>query len=205
MALAVESPTGSAADPVEIHEIVIVGSGFSGIGAAIKLKEMGIRDIVILEKADELGGTWRANDYPGLVVDMPSFIYSYPFEMSPEWTRVYPTGREMRDYTAHCAEKYGIRELVRCAQTVVSTEWDAERNLWLTRIEGGETIASRYFVSASGLLVHPQLPDIEGIVGRAWRAALLAGEEKITRDRLVIRQDCLCHLLQDYLHHEVEL
>jgi cation diffusion facilitator CzcD-associated flavoprotein CzcO len=163
MALAVESPTGTAADPVEIHEIVIVGSGFSGIGAAIKLKEMGIRDIVILEKADELGGTWRANDYPGLVVDMPSFIYSYPFEMSPEWTRVYPTGRERRDYTDHCADKYGIRELVRCAKTVVSSEWDAERNLWLTRIEGGETIASRYFVSASGLLVHPQLPDIEGI------------------------------------------
>ncbi len=81
------------------HEIVIVGSGFSGIGAAIELQRKGIHDYIILEKSDDLGGTWRDANYPGLTVDMPSFIYSYPFEMSPEWDRVYPTGPEIKAYT----------------------------------------------------------------------------------------------------------
>jgi cation diffusion facilitator CzcD-associated flavoprotein CzcO len=144
------------------HEVVIVGTGFSGLGAAIKLKQMGI-DFVVLEKADDIGGTWRDNDYPGLHVDMPSWIYSYPFEMSAEWSRVYPAGREIKAYADHCTDKYGVRPHIRFGKTVLRTEYDEAENVWRTHLDGGEVISSRYFVSASGLLIEPRLPDIQGI------------------------------------------
>ena len=94
-------------------QVAIVGTGFSGIGAAIKLKQIGIDDFVMIEKADDIGGTWRDNDYPGLAVDMPSFIYSYPFEMRADWSRVYAPAREIKEYADHCVERYDIRRHVR--------------------------------------------------------------------------------------------
>jgi cation diffusion facilitator CzcD-associated flavoprotein CzcO len=145
------------------HEVVIVGSGFSGLGAAIKLRQIGIEDFTILEKADDLGGTWRDNDYPGLAVDMPSFIYCYPFEMSAHWSRVYPPRDEIKAYADHCAAEYDVRSHIRFGKTVVETTWDPQRTAWLTRLDDGEIVSSRYFVSASGLLVEPKLPEIEGI------------------------------------------
>ena len=145
------------------HEVVIVGCGFSGLGAAIKLKQIGIHDFSVLEKADDLGGTWRDHDYPGLAVDMPSFIYSYPFEMSAEWSRVYAPAAEIKAYADRCAEKYGVRPHIRFRSHVTRTEYDSERNVWLTQLDGGEVISSRYFVSASGLLIEPKMPAIEGL------------------------------------------
>ena len=142
---------------------MIVGSGFSGIGAAIKLREIGVHDFVVLEKADDLGGTWRDNDYPGLAVDMPSFIYSYPFEMRSDWSRVYAPAQEIKAYVDHCADRYQIRQHIRFGNRVLSTEYDEVRNVWRTRIDGGGELVSRYFVGASGLLVEPKLPDIPGI------------------------------------------
>ena len=147
------------------HEVVVVGSGFSGIGVAIKLREIGLHDFVVLEKADDIGGTWRDHDYPGLVVDMPSFIYSYPFEMSAEWSRVYAPAREIKAYADHCVDKYGVRLHLRFGERVTRTVYDAERNAWLTHLESGRSLASRYLVSASGLLVEPKMPDIEGLDG----------------------------------------
>jgi cation diffusion facilitator CzcD-associated flavoprotein CzcO len=165
MALAIGATRDRSSSAGPDHEVVIVGSGFSGIGAAIRLKQLGIHDFVVLEKADDLGGTWRDNDYPGLAVDMPSFIYSYPFEMSPEWSRVYPPAREIKAYTDHCADKYGIRPHLRFGRTVVQSAYDEERNVWRTEFEGGGGVVSRYFVSASGLLVRPRMPAIDGIDG----------------------------------------
>ena len=163
MAVAIDSTPEFAPTRDLDYELVIVGSGFSGIGAAIKLKKMGLHDFIILEKADDLGGTWRDNDYPGLAVDMPSFIYSYAFELSAEWSRVYAPAREIKAYADDCAEKYDIRRHIRFGKTVLRTDYDADRNAWLTCTSDGEVVASRYFVSASGLLVEPRMPDIEGI------------------------------------------
>lgn len=143
-------------------EVVVLGAGFAGLGAAIKLGKLGI-DYVVLEKADGIGGTWRDHDYPGLAVDMPSWIYSYPFEKSAEWSRVYAPAREIKAYAEHCAEKYGVRPRVRFGQHVTETRYDAELNVWVTRTTDGEEISSRYFVSASGLLVEPCLPEISGL------------------------------------------
>lgn len=147
------------------HEVVIIGSGFSGLGAAVALRKMGIEDFLILEREEQLGGTWVQNDYPGLEVDMPFFIYSFPFAMKPDWSQVYPTGQEMKEYTLHCAREYDLVRRTRCATTVERTEYDSDANVWRIRTEGGETIVTRYLVNATGLLVIPQMPDIEGIEG----------------------------------------
>ncbi len=145
------------------HEVVIIGAGFSGIGAAIALSRIGIRDYVVLERADEVGGTWRQNDYPGLAVDMPTFIYSYPFEMVPDWSRLYAPRDEIKAYADHCVEKYGVAPHLRFGRCVEEVVYDEADNAWEIHLEGGEALRCRYVVSASGLLVEPKMPDIEGI------------------------------------------
>lgn len=145
------------------HEVVIVGSGFSGLGAAHALEEMGIDDFLLLEREAELGGTWVQHDYPGLEVDMPFFIYSFPFETRADWSQLYPTGREMRRYTLDFARRRGFDRKTRCNAEVERAEYDAEANLWRLRIRGGGELRARYLVSATGLLVVPRLPDLDGI------------------------------------------
>lgn len=152
-----------ASRAVPDHDVVIVGAGFSGIGAAIELQNKGFHDYVLLEKGERLGGTWRDATYPGLSVDMPSFIYSYPFEPWAEWDRVYPERAQIDAYTRHCADKYGVTPHVRTGRTVRRASWDAARRWWSIEIEGGERLTARYLVSATGLLVEPQRPEIDGL------------------------------------------
>ena len=95
------------------YETVIVGAGFSGIGAAIKLDKAGLGDYVVIEVGDGPGGTWYWNTYPGIAVDIPSFSYQFSFEKSPDWTRTYAPGSELKAYAEHCVEKYGLRSKIR--------------------------------------------------------------------------------------------
>ncbi|MFO0691243.1 MAG: NAD(P)/FAD-dependent oxidoreductase [Myxococcota bacterium] len=145
------------------HEVVIVGSGFSGIGAAVALRKMGIEDFVLLEREKAFGGTWVQHAYPGLEIDMPFFVYSYPFEPRWSWSQLYPTGDEYADYTRFCADKYDVTRRIRCGCGVKEARWDEAAKVWRTTLESGETLVSRYLVSATGLLVVPKLPEIEGI------------------------------------------
>ena len=145
------------------HEVVIVGSGFSGLGAAHALRKIGIDDFLILEREDEPGGTWVQHDYPGLEVDMPFFIYSFPFDMKPDWSHVYPSGPEMKAYTQEVARKLDLNRRTRCGAAVERAGYDEAANVWRVRLESGEEITCRYLVNATGLLVIPKLPDIEGI------------------------------------------
>ena len=171
------------------HEVVIIGSGFSGLGAAVALHEMGIENFVILEREEELGGTWVQHDYPGLEVDMPFFIYSFPFEMKDDWSQVYPTGKEMKQYTLHCAEKFDLRRRTRTSTTVERTEYDADANVWRVTVAGGQTIVSRYLVNATGLLVVPKMPDIEGIddfEGKIIHSARWDNEYDLTGKRVAM-------------------
>lgn len=141
----------------------MVGCGFSGLGVGIKLRRMGVRRFVILERASDLGGTWRDNDYPGLAVDMPSFIYCFPFEMSPRWSRVYAPANEIKAYADACAEKYGVREHIRYECEVVRAAFDEAHARWELTLANGDTLRARYLVNASGLLIEPRMPEIEGI------------------------------------------
>ncbi|NED61292.1 FAD-dependent oxidoreductase, partial [Streptomyces sp. SID10244] len=88
------------------HDVMIVGAGFGGMGAAIELKRLGIDDIAILEREDDLGGTWHVNHYPGLAVDIASVTYSYSFEPNPYWSRLFAPGVELKQYAEHVADKY---------------------------------------------------------------------------------------------------
>lgn len=89
------------------HEVIIIGGGFSGIGAAIKLDEIGMRDYLLVEQGDGIGGAWHFNTYPGVAVDIPSLSYSFSFERNPEWSRVFAPGKELKAYAEHCVDKYG--------------------------------------------------------------------------------------------------
>src|SRR5262249_15346032 len=93
--------TATAANVRPDYEALIIGCGFGGMGAAIQLKRLRIDSILMLDRADDLGGTWHLNTYPGLAVDIPSFTYSYSFEPNPHWSRMYAPGRELKAYCTH--------------------------------------------------------------------------------------------------------
>ena len=99
---------GSEADRVESYRVVVLGGGMSGICMGVKLREAGIEDFVILEKADAVGGTWRENTYPGVACDVPSHLYSYSFELNPNWSHFYSSGAEIWAYCEAVVEKYGL-------------------------------------------------------------------------------------------------
>ena len=106
------------------YDTVIVGAGFSGIGAAIKLDKAGLGDYLVIEAGDAPGGTWYWNTYPGIAVDIPSFSYQFSFEQSPSWSRTYAPGHELKAYADHCVDKYGLRPKIRFNTKVLGAAFD---------------------------------------------------------------------------------
>src|SRR3954470_5603639 len=118
------------------HSVVIIGSGFGGIGMAIRLREAGVHDVVILEKAGDIGGTWRDNTYPGAACDVPSHLYSFSFERRRDWSRRFPPQAEILDYLRNTAAKYGIEP--RFGTEVNEAVFDDEQGLWRVTTTQGE-------------------------------------------------------------------
>jgi cation diffusion facilitator CzcD-associated flavoprotein CzcO len=147
------------------YQTVIVGAGFSGIGAAIKLDEAGLHSYLVIEAGDGPGGTWYWNRYPGVAVDIPSFSYQFSFEQRPDWSRTYAHGHELRAYADLLAEKYGVRPKIRFNTKVLDATFDEEYDLWRLRLDSGEEVTSRYVINAGGVLTTPKLPDIAGVDG----------------------------------------
>ena len=145
------------------HEIVVVGAGFSGIGAAIKLRRAGFCDYVVLDEADGVGGTWHWNTYPGIAVDIPSFSYQYSFEPRTSWSRVYAPGAELKDYAEHCVDKYGVRDAFRFGTGVAEANYDESEQCWRLTTTAGEELSCRFLLNATGALTAPKKPDIAGI------------------------------------------
>jgi cation diffusion facilitator CzcD-associated flavoprotein CzcO len=144
-------------------DVAIVGSGFSGLCMAIRLKQGGQPSFTVLEKADAIGGTWRDNDYPGCACDVPSHLYSFSFEPNPRWTRQFAPQREIRAYIEHCADKYGLREHLRLGFEVARAEYDEAGAFWRVQASDGRTIVARHVVLGGGALHRPSYPAIEGI------------------------------------------
>ncbi|ONI75101.1 monooxygenase [Actinosynnema sp. ALI-1.44] len=145
------------------HEAVIIGAGFGGMGAAIQLDRLGIRDYVILDRETDLGGTWHVNRYPGLAVDIASVTYSYSFEPNPNWSRLFAPGAELKRYAEHVADKYDLRRRMRFGTTVTSARWDEAAQRWQITVDGAEPLSARYLFTATGFLSQPKTPDIPGI------------------------------------------
>jgi cation diffusion facilitator CzcD-associated flavoprotein CzcO len=140
---------------------VIIGAGMAGILSAIKLEEAGFEDIVIYEKADRLGGTWRENTYPGIACDVPSHFYSYSFALNPEWSRHYAPGAEIRDYFENVARRYGVDARIRFGKEIVRCEHVNGR--WRLRASDGVEDEADFVIAATGVLHHPAYPDIPGL------------------------------------------
>lgn len=144
------------------HEVVVIGAGFGGIAAAAKLRESGFRDVVVFEEADELGGTWRENTYPGCACDVPSALYSYSFAPNPDWTRMYAGNAEIHDYLRRTADDLGVTGLIRFGTKVESAHWDDLDLTWRLETSAG-AVTARWVVAACGPLHRPSMPDIAGI------------------------------------------
>ncbi|MEY8018064.1 flavin-containing monooxygenase [Mycobacterium servetii] len=147
------------------YDVVIVGAGFGGIGAAIQLKRLGYDNIAILEREPGLGGTWYLNRYPGLAVDVPGTTYSYWFEPNPHWSRLFPPGAELRQYAEDVADKYDVRRHIRFDTTVESARWDEDAHVWRVALAGGDGLTTRFLITATGFLSQPHTPQIPGIEG----------------------------------------
>jgi cation diffusion facilitator CzcD-associated flavoprotein CzcO len=142
--------------------VVIVGAGFGGIAAAIELQRHGFRDIVLLERASGLGGTWLYNSYPGCACDVPSHLYSFSFAQRRDWSRICSPQHEILDYLRGVARDYGIDRLVVPDTEVTSCAWDEQARRWMVTSADGRTWTAAAVVVATGQLHRPAYPEIEG-------------------------------------------
>lgn len=147
----------------EEYDVVILGSGFAGLCMAIKLKEAGITSFIILEKASEVGGTWRENSYPGCACDVQSHLYSYSFEGNPNWSKSYAGWKEIQDYILHCTEKYQLRPSIRFNSDINEATFDETNARWNIRTTNGTHYKAKSFVMGSGPLHVPAIPKIKGL------------------------------------------
>jgi cyclohexanone monooxygenase len=171
------------------YDTVIVGAGFSGIGTAIKLDKAGLSDYLVIEAGEGPGGTWYWNTYPGIAVDIPSFSYQFSFEKSPNWTRTYAPGQELKAYAEHCVDKYGLGKKIRFNTKVLGAAFDDDANLWRVDLDTGDAVTARFLVNASGVLITPNLPDIDGVdsfAGLTMHTARWDHEQDLTGKRVAI-------------------
>ncbi|CAA0087307.1 Baeyer-Villiger monooxygenase [Zhongshania aliphaticivorans] len=146
-----------------VAEVAIIGAGFGGLGLAIRMQQQGLHDFVIYERANDVGGVWRDNVYPGAACDVPSHLYSFSFEPNPDWGRTFGPQREIHRYLSHCADKHKLREKIRFNTTVSEMAFCDSSGLWDLTFSDGSSRQARAVVLAIGALNVPQYPEIEGL------------------------------------------
>ncbi|RDG34776.1 flavin-containing monooxygenase [Streptomyces corynorhini] len=155
---------GRPADEGRHVRVAVIGSGFGGLGAAVRLRREGITDFVVLERAASVGGAWRDNSYPGCACDVPSHLYSFSFAPNPDWPRTFSGQRHIRAYLEHVADTFGIRPHLRLDHEVRLMRWDNDALRW--RIETARaTFTADVIVCATGPLSDPKIPDLPGLAG----------------------------------------
>ncbi len=153
------------ADDLHIEEVdvAIIGTGFAGLGMAIQMKKDGMNNFVVLEKAADLGGTWRDNHYPGCACDVPSHLYSFSFEQNPNWSETYSPQPEIWEYLRSCANKYNLMDHIRFNKEVVKSEYQESDGRWRIPTADGQVISARSMIAATGGLSRPAYPNIKGL------------------------------------------
>jgi cation diffusion facilitator CzcD-associated flavoprotein CzcO len=156
-----DTRTGNGAQAQRPLRFAIIGAGMSGIVSGIKLDAAGYHDYVIYEKADRLGGTWRENTYPGIACDVPSHLYSYSFEPNPDWSHRFSPGSEIEAYFENVARRYGVDQRIRLGAEISRCEFSGGR--WQLETQDGLRDQADIVIAATGVLHHPNLPDIAGL------------------------------------------
>ncbi len=151
------------ATPQPEHEVIIIGTGFAGLGMAINLRKAGKNNFVIFEREADVGGTWLVNNYPGCACDVQSHLYSFSFAPNPQWSRMFSPQEEIWQYLRDCADRFGVRPHIRFRQTVTSARYDEDAGIWTVTTDAGMTATARVLVSAMGPLDRPFIPAIKGI------------------------------------------
>ena len=151
-----------AAVPAPLLDVIIIGSGFAGLCMAIRLKQAGIANFVILEKEAAFGGTWRVNTYPGAACDVPTHLYSFSFAQNPGWTRTFPRQAELLQYTEQLVRDYDLRPHLRLSTALTGADFDEAGGTWRVRTSAGE-LTARTLVSATGALSRAILPQVAGM------------------------------------------
>ncbi|WP_288049746.1 NAD(P)/FAD-dependent oxidoreductase [Nocardia sp.] len=142
--------------------MLIVGTGFAGLAMAIRLQEAGFGNLLLIEKAAEVGGTWRENTYPGAACDIPSHLYSLSFAPKSDWSRLFPRQPELYAYLRDVADRFSLRPLIRFGTALIEARWDEARSLWVAATTTG-TIEARVLVGGMGPLHWPSIPDLPGV------------------------------------------
>jgi cation diffusion facilitator CzcD-associated flavoprotein CzcO len=155
-------------------QVLIIGTGFGGLGMAIQLQKSGVSEFLLLEKSNAIGGTWRDNSYPGAACDVPSHLYSYSFEPKTDWSRKFAPQTEIHAYMQHCVDKYGLTKHVRLRSEVSCADFDEAAGLWRVTLSTGERLAAPVLISACGQLNRPAYPVLPGLAefqGQAFHSA----------------------------------
>jgi cation diffusion facilitator CzcD-associated flavoprotein CzcO len=170
------------------HRIAIVGTGFAGLGMAIRLKQDGEEDFVLLERASDIGGTWRDNTYPGCRCDVPSHLYSFSFAPNPNWSSTFSPQPEILDYLKDCAERFGIRPHIRFDTELEGATWDDEDGLWKIATSAGAMTAD-VLIAAQGPLSDPSMPEVPGLdsfEGTAFHSARWDHDHDLSGERVAV-------------------
>jgi len=178
-----------AGKPNENKQILIIGSGFAGLCMAIKLREQGIEDFQILERGDDVGGTWRDNHYPGCACDVQSHLYSFSFEPNPEWTRMFARQPEIKAYLEKCAAKYDLRRHIVFGANVQNARYDEATASWTVKTADGRSFSGRVLVSGMGGLSNPAMPNVKGLdsfKGKAFHSAHWDHSYDLTDKRVAV-------------------
>jgi cation diffusion facilitator CzcD-associated flavoprotein CzcO len=174
---------GQAATTVDI---AIVGAGFSGLGMAIRLRRQGFEDFLVLERHDDIGGTWWANTYPGCACDVPSHLYSFSFAPNPEWTQTYSPQPEIRAYLQRCAREHDLYRSIRLDTTVTEAEWDEAGGRWTVETSAGP-VNARVLIAGMGPLSEPSIPELPGLErfeGTIFHSARWDHDHDLTGERV---------------------
>ena len=155
-------------------QVLVIGAGFGGLGLSVQLQRAGVTDYLVLEKADDVGGCWRDNTYPGAACDVPSHLYSFSFAPRPQWSRKYAPQGEIFAYLRDVAERFDLRRNIRFGREVAEARFDEAAGQWEVRTTGGEVYRARALVSACGQLnrpAYPRVPGLERFGGVAFHSA----------------------------------
>jgi cation diffusion facilitator CzcD-associated flavoprotein CzcO len=168
--------------------VAIIGSGFGGLGTAIRLKQAGIEDFIIFERAGDVGGTWRDNTYPGCACDVESHLYSFSFAPNPDWTRSFSPQPEIWSYLKRCARDFGVLPHIRFRHEVRESVWDEAAQRWRIETSQGSYMASILVLAAGALSepVVPRLPGLESFQGKAFHSARWDHDYDLTGRRVAV-------------------